>query len=1098
MMNDESDSDYTDNGSAGGSGVLTIEGDPLDLAGLQQLCDEFASLATYNSHWFASLSQHLNTRKSEKGQVISPRSSSTTTQPISITRRTPKSGDGGDEDGHAEQEEQPLQLQSCPVPTLHDSSSVSLLESLAAVEEKTNYLQTLSTPHSTADATTLPTIATTNTTNSGRTLQPHPQLTLIPSPMPVAKVAAVPVPVPATVVFSPTPTPSASLLTSKNVLLPASSPTLSPTSSPPPGVVDFRRPVPSGSKSLSERRASIHSPIPSPTSSPLSHSPTHTPTASPSGSKHSSLRKRKVPLTTRISRQGNAKGSVIIRRDPLKPQAPRLEFELASNEGEDFMSEFTLHSKLGVGPRGKTYKATHIDTGFALVMKGIQVTSKENGDKGRSIAELVKKIDGLRVFRHDALVDYYGAGVQDGALWITMQHCDGGSVWDYLTLVKGGMKEDDIAFIARKVVEGLAYLDPVAHGNIKANNILFRGSNQVKLSDYKLSRLLDPISSFSTDQSLEYIPPPPEGLGLKPTAEADLWALGNVLLHMANGKPKPKGEGILKLDKPTRWSRNFQTFLARCLAENPKKRGTAEELRSHPFVARVDDRYNIGQELAKYTKRLHKRIDKTPFTPGGGSVMIRDQITVSKHSAVTSTKLKKQTVPDDNTAPSYLGRDAATLLVQLPEGLTLEPPFEVVALVGFTTGKQKNLQFGKNDVITVLDINRDTGTCRGRLGNQEGLFPAALVERKTEEVASEYSMIEKRAASCPDITFTSSNGSPIPSNKEKREWRKSIRNALSFKGSASRSSLERAGVGYGGSGRSTPRDHKELPSWPPSVPEASASAETIEALAGGSPDSPSGATDSGIPPMRPRSRSKEAELQYKLETAAKEIERLQAERKVAKAQAAAQQQQQPAAAQEVVRLTRSADAISTKKKDVIVKKEALPSDSRPNNEEEPTELDVSSSLSAPEPSYHSAPVVSTDHKTESPLTTSSSPTSPTMTTKAFATRKPGTKFADSSPDLPRSASSVTLHKSRSHGNSATLRPVRPAPRWPPERPSQESSSTTTSEPTPSRPQTARVATAFPRAYTLRSAKSPSMGTPRQPGSVDLESSQPATNGVPSK
>jgi serine/threonine protein kinase len=258
--------------------------------------------------------------------------------------------------------------------------------------------------------------------------------------------------------------------------------------------------------------------------------------------------------------------------------------------GEDPLKFFELEEKVGEGSFGSVYKAVHKDTKFVVAMKCVQLGGLQND-------EIRKEIEILKQCRNPHIVNYYGSYTKDGTLWILMDYCGVGSVRDVIETLDRPLNEDQIAEIVKHTLEGLDYLhkEGIIHRDVKCANILLDENAHVKIADFGVS---DQIKATYSD-TLVGTPlwMAPEVIQrTKYSYQADIWSLGITTIEMADGFPPNSDLFPLRamimiprkppptVKDPSRWSANFNDFIAQCCIKDPQKRPTAAMLLQHPFV----------------------------------------------------------------------------------------------------------------------------------------------------------------------------------------------------------------------------------------------------------------------------------------------------------------------------------------------------------------------------------------------------------------------------------------------------------------------------------------------------------------------------------
>ena len=125
---------------------------------------------------------------------------------------------------------------------------------------------------------------------------------------------------------------------------------------------------------------------------------------------------------------------------------------LAPDDPEDV---FEIHSREGVGAFGRVFRASYRGTKKEAALKVIPVALKA-GQYGEDVENVRREIEFLRECDHPNVVAFHGAYYKDGALWVAMEYCGGGSVGDITRQRK--LCEQEISVIMRGALHGLAYL----------------------------------------------------------------------------------------------------------------------------------------------------------------------------------------------------------------------------------------------------------------------------------------------------------------------------------------------------------------------------------------------------------------------------------------------------------------------------------------------------------------------------------------------------------------------------------------------------------------------------------------------------------------
>eukprot|EP00117_Sycon_ciliatum_P009942 scpid22636/ scgid12036/ Serine/threonine-protein kinase 10 len=272
------------------------------------------------------------------------------------------------------------------------------------------------------------------------------------------------------------------------------------------------------------------------------------------------------------------------------------------NQDPDLFWEIV--GELGDGAFGKVYKAKHRERGSLAAAKIVEL-----GD-GDELDDFVVEIDILAACgHHPHILSLEEAYLFKGKLWMLLEFCPGGAMDDIMLELDRGLTEKQIKVAARHLFEALIELRSkrIIHRDLKAGNLLLCADGSIKLGDFGVSA----INKKTKQRRDSFIGTPfwmaPEVVVCETNKDlpydyrADIWSAGITLIELADMQPPyhemhpmrvlfkiPKAEPP-RLVAPSRWSPEFNDFLAKCLVKDPNNRPTAEDMMAHPFLQGVTD-----------------------------------------------------------------------------------------------------------------------------------------------------------------------------------------------------------------------------------------------------------------------------------------------------------------------------------------------------------------------------------------------------------------------------------------------------------------------------------------------------------------------------
>jgi serine/threonine protein kinase len=231
----------------------------------------------------------------------------------------------------------------------------------------------------------------------------------------------------------------------------------------------------------------------------------------------------------------------------------------------------------------------------------------------------VKEINVMNEIQNPYIVQFYGSFLKEPDLWIVMEYCGAGSMSDILKMCKTTLTEDQIAYVMKDSLKGLAYLHgkKKIHRDIKAGNILVTAKGEAKLADFGVSgQLMNTMEKKNTVIGSPFWMAPEVIQEIGHNSKADIWSLGITCIELAEGKPPYHNIHPMRVifmipskNSPTlkdqdKYSPDFHDFIAKCLQKNPDARPTSEELLKHPFITKAKGPEVISSLLTEVLRKI--------------------------------------------------------------------------------------------------------------------------------------------------------------------------------------------------------------------------------------------------------------------------------------------------------------------------------------------------------------------------------------------------------------------------------------------------------------------------------------------------------------
>ncbi|KAJ6288618.1 hypothetical protein OIU76_024575 [Salix suchowensis] len=267
-----------------------------------------------------------------------------------------------------------------------------------------------------------------------------------------------------------------------------------------------------------------------------------------------------------------------------------------------FGNKYELGDEVGRGHFGYTCQAKFKKGELKGQQVAVKVIPKAKMTTAIAIEDVRREVNILRALTgHNNLVRFYDAYEDHDNVYIVMELCEGGELLDRILARGGKYTEDDAKAVMIQILNVVAFchLQGVVHRDLKPENFLFTSKDedsQLKAIDFGLSDFVKPDERLNDIVGSAYYVAP-EVLHRSYGTEADVWSIGVIAyILLCGSRPfwarTESGifRSVLKAGPSfdeTPWpslSPEAKDFVKRLLNKDPRKRLTAAQALSHPWI----------------------------------------------------------------------------------------------------------------------------------------------------------------------------------------------------------------------------------------------------------------------------------------------------------------------------------------------------------------------------------------------------------------------------------------------------------------------------------------------------------------------------------
>ncbi|MBI5350418.1 MAG: serine/threonine protein kinase [Chloroflexi bacterium] len=212
-------------------------------------------------------------------------------------------------------------------------------------------------------------------------------------------------------------------------------------------------------------------------------------------------------------------------------------------EGQVLGNRYKAIKLIGEGGFGEVWKAEDESLGRIIALKVISNEKLERStpeQKQEFIERFKREARILAALKHIHILALFDYGDSEGLRYLVIPYHEGGTLEDRLQRVRLTLAETDRFFSQLAEALDYAHKQKIVHRDLKPSNVLVDQNDNIQLSDFGISKLLEDsvhLTQTGTAMGTPDYMSPEQFKGLPLDGRSDIYSMGVMLYEMTVGRP---------------------------------------------------------------------------------------------------------------------------------------------------------------------------------------------------------------------------------------------------------------------------------------------------------------------------------------------------------------------------------------------------------------------------------------------------------------------------------------------------------------------------------------------------------------------------------